>query len=205
MATLKSMLGLLLLLACIGSVHSQSNGGDLRVKGVFHNGGIYVRWIPTNYGIWQRGNANGYKVQRQLVALNGVAVDEATRLQSSYDFPLYFTPLPEGQWDMNDDVSAVASGALYSPNFEVVPGSDALSNAVNSNDVNENRITVLDVPDIETSVISLIETHAAICLNDPIELRFGLLQAVQGTIQHQWTNPIGTNVDDVVEKLKSFW
>jgi hypothetical protein len=117
MATLKSMLGLLFLLVCMSNLHSQNNGGELRVKGVFHNGGIYLRWIPTNYAIWQRGNTNGYKVQRQLVALNGVAVDEVTRLQSSYDFSIDFTTLPEEPWDMNDDVSAVASGALCKPNI----------------------------------------------------------------------------------------
>jgi uncharacterized protein len=145
MTTSRFIQVIMLCCAFIGTASAQSNSEPkIQVKAIpnpENPNEVFVRWVPMNFSIWQKGNQYGYKVERQLLAENGVYVDEATRIASTYDFTEPFTPLPEDNWDLSSDIAAVAASAIYSDDFQVVAGggSDPLSNAVNTNSVNDNR------------------------------------------------------------------
>jgi uncharacterized protein len=145
MTTSRFIQVIMLCCAFIGTASAQSNSDlKIQVKAIpnpDNASATIVRWVPMSFSIWQKGNQYGYKVERQLLAENGIYVDDAARVASTYVFTQPFTPLPEDNWDLSSDIAAVAASAIYSDDFQVVAGggSDPLSSAVNTNAVNDNR------------------------------------------------------------------
>ena len=66
------------------SGQSASDGiGKIQVKGVFHNGKTWLRWVPLDYKSWQQGNQYGYQVIRQTVAVGGVLLSDSARVSAN--------------------------------------------------------------------------------------------------------------------------
>lgn len=136
---------LLLLLSCREALSGQGNAErKIHVKGLYNDGEVYLRWIPADFASWQKGNQFGYKIVRQLVSQNGIPVSNGVRVASTTHFNGPFAPLPEANWEPyadTNDVAAVAAGAIYSEDFEVIPGngSDELYEAITTNEQNESR------------------------------------------------------------------
>lgn len=125
------------------ALYAQSNG-KIMVRGTYHQGKVLLRWVPKDFSVWLQGNTYGYRVVRQLASVNGVAVSSSERIASSKTFWGPYKALSEAAWvPLSDtsDVAAVAAGAIYSEDFQVVPGggSDQLAQAVSTNEKNQNR------------------------------------------------------------------
>jgi uncharacterized protein len=117
----------------------------IQVKGVYSDGKIYLRWIPTNYAIWQQGNLHGYGIVRHTVSIDGEWLDAAAMMKSEKIYEGPFLPLTEDNWEqvsVGNDIAAVAAGAIYSEDFQMVPGSggvDELYEAHATTEKNDNR------------------------------------------------------------------
>jgi hypothetical protein len=125
-------------------IHAQSSAAQpqIHVKGVVHQGVVRLRWIPADYGVFQKGNTYGYAVTRQLVSRNGATVSNEDRIASTIVLGP-FSPLTETQWDAvadTSDIAGVAQAAIYAEEFNAAPiGGDQLYEAVNKGAQNENR------------------------------------------------------------------
>jgi hypothetical protein len=115
------------------SAQSQIEGG-LQVKAIYRGNFVYIRWVPTNFATWQRGNERGYTLARQTVSDNGIPLIDSLRIASTVILSNQLSPISEDEFDAliqisgNQSSAAVAAGAIYSPNFLVTTsGGDPLS------------------------------------------------------------------------------
>ncbi|MEO5603909.1 MAG: hypothetical protein ABIR06_23540 [Cyclobacteriaceae bacterium] len=79
---------------------------------------IILRWAPINFTVWQLGNSQGYKIERFVIARNGLLLKETekTILNTSVK------PLPENQWEhlvKDTKYAAISAQALFGDRFEI--------------------------------------------------------------------------------------
>lgn len=97
-----------------------ANSQNIAIKTFAKDDSVCIRWSPTSYGIWIKGNKYGYKIERILLSKGGNVV---SGLSNSMLHNGVIKPLPETEWLpilKQDTVYApVALQALWGKTFEL--------------------------------------------------------------------------------------
>ncbi len=112
------------------------------VSGIVVQGTVRLRWVPADFGIFEKGNQYGYRVTRRLLAVNGVPLPTNLQQTSVNMLSSPYKTLTDTQWDAisdTSDVAGVAQGAIYADDFTVTPGGDPFYEAVNAGSQNDSR------------------------------------------------------------------
>jgi hypothetical protein len=118
-------------------------GENLALLSMVENGNVYLRWVPTNYSTWERGNRKGYAIRRYKYSTNGTRLTLEEMDNSEVQIATGIFPLSEGSWAAqfpNNDFATVAKESLY--NTDGVPspaGTGSLADAVNQEQYREGR------------------------------------------------------------------
>lgn len=117
----------------------KAGGQSVAVKVLSHRDSVSIRWAPTSYAVWVKGNKYGYKIERFLVSRNDKMTDVSSR---SILHEGVIKPLQEMEWlpvVKKDSVFApVALQALWGETFELT--SSFKTNVIQAyNKVRENE------------------------------------------------------------------
>ena len=122
------------LLLCLYGITAigQDHYKDIHVISEFNKGEVNLRWIPSNYMVWQKGIKEGYKIVRKEIA-SGKQVVLAEK----------FEPLSPQQFDVNFPNNNAANSAkmmLYDMTINTAPNQASnLKDAVAMNEQKEGR------------------------------------------------------------------
>jgi uncharacterized protein len=91
-------------------------------RGMYTGDVAILRWIPADYETWKWANKFGYRVERQIIAIDGQKISPEESEQSLKIIDEKITPFPENDWKPIAEVfriAAIGAAALYSPEFLV--------------------------------------------------------------------------------------
>jgi fibronectin type 3 domain-containing protein len=100
---------------------------------------ITLRWAPLKLSVWQKGNLNGYVIERYVIARDGKVLSQPERTVLT-TAPL--KPLPEDQWEpivKKDRFAAITAQALFGARFEINLEQSDVFTIVNKIKENEQR------------------------------------------------------------------
>lgn len=143
---------------------------------------ITLRWAPLTLSIWQKGNVQGYIIERYVMVRNGNVLNQPEKTIRT-TIPL--KPLSEDQWEaivMKDKFAAIAAQALYGDQFEVdLKQSDVLS-IVNKVRENEQRFAFAlfsaDMSPTTAQALGLLFTDKDVKKNEKYLYRIGVHTAI---------------------------
>ncbi len=120
----------------LGSLISQSVGSVNEIHLIAEKNGnvVRLRWAPSNFDIWNKGNIYGYKIMRQQIEQNEIVTKTLAEK---------YMPMPENQWDSefsNNSSAQTAKSLIYSTNINTAPGSIfSLSDAMSKKEQDEGK------------------------------------------------------------------
>lgn len=99
---------------------------------------ITLRWAPVSFSAWSLGNTHGYRIERFLIAKNGILQKE----QEKVILQPAVKPYAENQWSglvERDRYAAIAAQALFGDRFEIDLSESDVFTIVNKVQENEQR------------------------------------------------------------------
>jgi uncharacterized protein len=116
-------------------------GQSLSIKVLSKDDSISIRWAPSSYDVWAKGNQFGYKVERFLVSRDEKITDKKcmTMLHEGV-----IKPLPEKEWEFivkkDSTYAPIALQALWGETFELTSSfRSSIMQAYNKVRENESR------------------------------------------------------------------
>ena len=129
------------MLSCFNTNAQQQDSLQIAVLARATQDSIMLRWSPTRYLDWQRGNRIGYHITRITISRNGESLQEPEELRLT---SLPIAPEPLMNWETlakQNENAAVLAQAIYGATFNTVtPGTDT-GTIMTINDENEQRFT----------------------------------------------------------------
>jgi hypothetical protein len=114
-----------------------------RLVGIHANGQALLRWAPVNFGSWQRGISQGYRLERYTIVSNGSELPSAQILASKLVLVSRLLPQSEQVFEAMSDtsnVAGVAGAAIYEDSVQVVVSTgDELIRAISTSQQNDTR------------------------------------------------------------------
>ncbi len=135
---------LLLLATLYIGVSLSAQSENVSFKGVYRQGKVLLRWAPADFATWQKGNAQGYRLERFRLSNGGVEQGPEQVNASRQVLDSLLKPASEAFFVAMSDTcneAGVAAAALYENTFEVETntGGSQVSRAINANTQQENR------------------------------------------------------------------
>jgi len=92
---------------------------QLSLKILIHKDTVLLRWAPSNYSIWQKGNFSGYKIERYEIPeiVNSSIIPQANLLNRNPILPWPYSALDTIAED--DQYTAIALQAIHGEKFEI--------------------------------------------------------------------------------------
>lgn len=139
---MKKLLNLCLFSLCICSINAQSGSGLSLIGGV-HNGKVILRWAPQDVANWQKGIAQGYRLERVTIREGAQNLTTQQSSLTRVSLAARLQVQSEDQLLLMADTSqaaGVAAAAIYQDSFNVENmGNDPFSRMVNANAQLESR------------------------------------------------------------------
>lgn len=134
------MLGLIFM----PNINAQVANDTLLVKGLATTSEIKLRWMPSDYNIWQQGINHNYKLERTAILYQETSLGFADMNSSRVVLSENIVPLTKNEFESNfpstDSVAYLAKELMYSTELEPnISENENLADAVAYNDNVESK------------------------------------------------------------------
>ena len=116
---------------------------SLNLAGQSDGSKILLRWTVSDYPTWQESIAEGFRVERYTIEINGSPVPMYEVASTLVTFESALLPLSETDWDIlftNNTFADLAKNTLYEEDITVqITGTPTLADAVNAENSRDTR------------------------------------------------------------------